>query len=127
MRGGSADNHGSAAFTSEARKRKLYDMCPSTNGARNFVTLAVEIFGRIGVEGSNCVDQLAAGGVGRRDGGSKTKKVEVEEQLLQIISVTVQVDIMRRVSRSQLQLRDRQEARRGRGDDRPTLMASPHR
>ena len=39
--------------------------------------------------------------------------------------MTTQVAISRRVSRFQLQLRDRQEARRSRGggDDRPTSMA----
>ena len=47
----------------------------------------------------------------------------VKGHLLQIISVTTQVAISRRVSSFKLQLRDRQEARRsrGRGDDRPTL------
>ena len=82
-------------------------------------TLAVESFGRLGAEGSKFVDQLAASVVGGRDGGSMVK-----ERLLQIISVTTQVTISRRVARFKLQLRDRQETRsRGGGDDRPTPMA----
>ena len=66
-------------------------------------------FGRLGVEGSNFVDQLAACVVGGRDGGSMTRKGMVNEHLLQIISETTQVNISRRVSRFNLQLRDRQE------------------
>ena len=57
------------------------DVCLSTNGAINFATLTVESFGRIGVEGSNCIDQLAAIVVGRRDGGSMTKNTVVKEHL----------------------------------------------
>ena len=63
--------------------------------------------------------------VGGRDGGSMARKGVVKERLLQIISVTTQVAISRRVARFKLQLRDRQEIRRSRGggDDRPTPMA----
>ena len=88
-------------------------------------TLAMESFERLGVGGSNFIDQLEASVVGGRDGGSMTRKGVVKEHLLQIISVTTQVAISRRVSRFKLQLRDRQEARRskGGGDDRPTPMA----
>ena len=88
-------------------------------------TLAVENFGRLGVEGSNFIDQLAASVAGGRDGGSMARKGVVEERLLQIISVTTQVAISRRVARLKLQLRDRQEIRRSRGggDARPTPMA----
>ena len=48
----------------------------------------------------------------------------VKARLLQIVSVTTQVAILRRVSRFKLQHRDRQEVRRSRmgGDDRPTPM-----
>ena len=82
-------------------------------------------FGRLGVEGSNFIDQLAASVVGVRDGGSVVRKGVVKERLLQIISVTTQVAISRRVARFKLQLRDRQIIRRSRGggDDRPTPMA----
>ena len=54
-----------------------------------------------------------------------TRKGVVKEHLLQIISVTTQVVISRRVSRFKLQLRDHQEAKRsrGKGDGRPTPMA----
>ena len=77
------------------------------------------------MEGSNFLDQLAAGVGEGRDGGSMTRKGVVNENLLQIISVATPVAISRRVSRFKLQLRDRQEARRsrGRGDDKPTPMA----
>jgi len=82
----------------------------------------VESFGRLGVEGRNFIDQLAAGG---RDGGSMARKGVVKERLLQIISLTTQVAIPRRVARFKLQLRDRQDIRRSRGggDDRRTPMA----
>ena len=93
--------------------------------SHKLATLAVESFGRLGEEGSNFIDQLAASVVGARDGGSMTRKGVVKAHLLQIISVSTQVAISRRVSRFKLQLRDRQEARRSRGggDRRPTPMA----
>ena len=49
----------------------------------------------------------------------------LKERLLQIVSVTTQVAISRRVSHFKPQLRDRQDARRSQGgrDDRPTPMA----
>ena len=89
-------------------------------------TLAMESFGRLGVEGSNFIDQLATNVVGGRDGGSMASKGVVKEHLLRIVAVATQVVISRRVSRFRLQLRDRQEARRSRGggEDRPTSMAS---
>ena len=54
------------------------------------------------------------------------RKGVVKGRLLQIVSVTAQAAISRRVSRFKLQLRDRQEARksaRGEGGDRPIPMA----
>ena len=62
-------------------------------------------FGRLGVEGSNFIDQLAASVVGGRDGGSIARKGVVKERLLQILSVTTQVAISWRVARFTLQLR----------------------
>ncbi|CAN0566661.1 unnamed protein product, partial [Laminaria digitata] len=55
-------------------------------------TLAVESFGRLGVEGSKFIDQLAArlSVVGGRDGGSMGRKGVVKERLLQIVLVTTQ-------------------------------------
>ena len=93
--------------------------------SHKLATLAVESFGRLGVEGSNSIDQLAASVVGGTDGGSMARKGGVKERLLQIISVTTQVAISRRVARFKLQLRDRQEIGRSRGggDDRPAPMA----
>ena len=62
--------------------------------------------------------------MGGRDDGSMARKEVVKERLLQIISVTTQVAISRRVARFKLQLRDLQEIRsRGGGDDRPTPIA----
>ena len=46
----------------------------------------------------------------------------VQEGLLQIVSVTTQVDSSRRVWRLKLQVRDRQEARRSRVGE----MTDPH-
>ena len=92
--------------------------------SHKLATLAVESFGRFGVEGSNFIDQLAASVVGGKDGRSMVRKGVVKERLLEIISVTPQVAISR-VARFKLQLGDRQEIRRSRGggDDRPTPMA----
>ena len=49
----------------------------------------------------------------------------VKEGLLQMVSVTIQVAISRRVSRFKLQLRNHQEVRRNRGgtDNRPTPIS----
>ena len=93
--------------------------------SHKLATLAVESFGRIGVEGSNFIDQLAASVVAGKEGGSMARKGVVKERLLQIFSVATQVAISRRVARFKLQLRDHQEMRRssGGGDDRPTPMA----
>ena len=82
----------------------------------------MESFGLLGVEGSYFIDQLAASVVGARDGGSMARKGVLKERLLQIVSVTTQVAISRRVSRFKLQLRDRQDATRSEegGDHRLT-------
>ena len=84
----------------------------------------MESVGRLGVEGSNLIDQLAASVGGGRDRGSTARK-GVKERLLQIVSVTTLVAISKRVSRFKPQLRHRQEVRRNRGgrDYRPTPMA----
>ena len=47
-------------------------------------TFAMESFGRLEVEGSNFIDQLAASVVGGRDGGSMARKGVVKDRLLQI-------------------------------------------
>ena len=88
-------------------------------------TFAVESFERLGVEGSNFIDHLAASVVGGRDGGSMARKGVMKERLIRFVSVTTQVAFSRRVSRFRLQPRDRQETRRSRGggEDRPTPMA----
>ena len=81
------------------------------------VTLAVESFGRLGMEGSELIDQLAASIVGGTDGGSLSRKGVCKEHLFQIISVTTQVAISRRVHRYKLALRDRQATRGRRKED----------
>lgn len=114
LNAGSADRDGLAASTSEARKRTHYARPGHVSfdeRSHKLVTLAVESFGRLGQEGSEFIDQLAASVVGGRDGGSQAKKGICKERLLQIISVTAQVAISRRVHRYKLAMRDRQAAR----------------
>ena len=77
----------------------------------------MERFGRLGKEGSELIDQLAASIVGGMDGGSLFRKVVCKEHLFQIISVTTQVAILRRVHRYKLALRDRQAARGRKEED----------
>ena len=63
LRGGSADHDGSAASTSEARECQHYARpghASFDEQSHKLATLAVESFGRLGVEGSNFIDQLAA-------------------------------------------------------------------
>ena len=74
-------------------------------------TLAVESFGRLGKESSDLIDQVAATVVGGTDGSSLAPKGVYKKRLFQIISVTTQVAISRRVHRYKLALRDRQAAR----------------
>ena len=87
--------------------------------------LEVETFGRLGVEGSKFIDQLAASVVGGRDGvGPWEGKRSNETTSSKIVSVTSsQAAISRRVSRFKPQLRDRQEAIRSSGGG----MTDPHR
>ena len=73
-------------------------------------TLAVESFGRLGEEGYEFIDELAAHAAGGRDGGSMALKGVFKERLLRVISVATQVAISRRVQRYKLSLRGRQEA-----------------
>ena len=113
LRGGSADHDGSATSTTEARKSQHYARPGHVSldkRSHKLSTSAVDSFGRLGVEDSNFIDQLAASVVGGRDGESTARKGVVKERLLLIISVTTQVVTSRRVSRFKLHLRDRQEA-----------------
>ena len=67
LRGNSADHDGSAASTSETRKRQHYARPGHVSfdeRSHKIATLAVESFGRLGVEGRNFIDQLAASVVG---------------------------------------------------------------
>ena len=76
LRAGSADHDGSAASTSEACKRQHYARPGRVSfGERStkLSILAAEGFGRLGVEGTNFIDQFATGVVGG-SGGSMTNK-----------------------------------------------------
>ena len=114
MRTGSTNRNGSAAFTSEARKRNHYahsgqvsfDEC-----SYKLATLAVESFGRLGKEGSDLIDQAAASIVGGTDASSLAQQGVSKERVFQIISVTTPVAISRMVHRYRLSLRDRQAAK----------------
>eukprot|EP00904_Undaria_pinnatifida_P009514 jgi/Undpi1/5693/HiC_scaffold_2.g00967.m1 len=130
MRAGSADRNGSAASTSEARKRNHYArpgrVSPDEHSYK-LATLAVESFARLGKEGSDLIDQVAASIVGGTDASSITRKGVCKERLFQIISVTTQVAILRRVHRYRLSLRDRQATRgreEGSGGLRPLAWGS---
>ena len=93
------------SFTSEARKCPHYARLGHVSfdeRSHKLATLAVESFGRLGVEDSSFIDQLAASVVGGRDGGSMAREGVAKERLLQIISVTTQVAISRRVARFKL-------------------------
>ena len=71
LRGGSADHDGSHACTSESHKGQHYARPRHTSfGERShkFAALAAESLGRLGVEGNNCIDQLAASVVGGTEG-----------------------------------------------------------
>ena len=77
LRGSSADHDGSAACTFEARKRQHYarpgHACFDER-SHKLPIFAVESFGRLGVEGSEFIDQLVACVVGGRGGGSMGRK-----------------------------------------------------
>ena len=77
MRDGSADRDGSAASTSEVRKRNHYARVRQVSfdeRSHKHVTLAVESFRRLGKKGSGLIDQLAASIVGGTDGGVLMQK-----------------------------------------------------
>ena len=124
MRVASADQDGSAASTSEARKLNHYARVGHVSfdeRSHELVTLAVESFRRLGREGSKFIDQLATSVVGGRDGRAMAKKGICKERLLPVVSVTSQVAISRRVHRYKLALRHRQ-ATRERGEEERGLM-----
>eukprot|EP00904_Undaria_pinnatifida_P006009 jgi/Undpi1/2538/HiC_scaffold_13.g05917.m1 len=115
MRAGSVDRNGSAASTFEARKRNHYARRGQVSfdlRSNKLATLAVESFERLGKEGGDLIDQVAASIVRGTDASSQARKGVCKERLFQIISVTTQVAISRRVHRYRLALRDRQAARR---------------
>ena len=119
MRAGGADRNGPAASTSEARKRNHYarpGQVSFDERSYKLATLAVEGFGRLGKEGNDLIDQVAASIVGGTGGSSLARKGVLKDHLFPIISVATQVTISCRFHRYRLSLRDRQAAR-GREDD----------
>ena len=104
------------ATTSEARKRNHYarpGQAPFDERSYKLATLVVESFGRPGIKGSDLIDQVAASIVGGTDASSLARKGVCMERLFQIISVTTQVAISRRVHRFRLSLRNRQTEGKG--------------
>ena len=72
LRGGSASHDESAASTSEARRCQHYARAghvPSGKRSYKLLNFAMKNFGRLGVEGSNFIDQMTASVVGGRDEG----------------------------------------------------------
>ena len=112
-RAGSANRDGLAASKSEALKRSHYARPGQVSFDERSYKLAtlVESFGRLGKEGSDLIDQMAASIVGGTDASSLARKGVCKELLFQTISVTTQVAISRRVHRCHLALRDRQATR----------------
>ena len=77
LHAGSADQDGSAASTSEARKRNHYARVGHVSfdeRSHKLGTIAVKIFGRLGREGNEFIYQLAASVVRARDGWAMAKK-----------------------------------------------------
>ena len=64
-------------------------------------------FGRVGKEGSDFIDHLAASIVGSTDGGSLSRIGICKKYLFQVVSATTQVAISCRVHQYKLALRDR--------------------
>ena len=113
MRAGSANRDGLAASKSEARKRSHYARPGQVSfDERNYkLRHPRKSFGRLGKEGSDLIDQMAAHVVGGTDGSSLVRKGVCKERLFQIISLTTQVAISRRIRRYHLALGDRQATR----------------
>ena len=85
LRNGSATSDGTAAQTSEAGKRQRYARPGHVSfDERSFklTTLAVESFGRLGEEGYEFIDELAAHAAGGRNGESMALKGVFNERLL---------------------------------------------
>ena len=82
IRAGVADRDGSAAPTSGVRKRNHHarvGQASSDERRHTFVALAVASYGRLGKEGSEFMDQLAASIVGRTNRGSVARNGVCEE------------------------------------------------
>ena len=102
MCAGIADRDGSAVFKAEARKRTHYTLLGQVSfdeRSYKLSTLTVESFGRLGKEGNDLIDQVAANIVGGTDGSSVARKGVCKEHRFQIISETTQVAISRRMLR----------------------------
>ena len=113
MRADSANRDGLAASKSEAHTRSHYARPGQVSLDERSYKLAtlVESFGRLGKEGSDLIDQMAASIVGGTDGSSLSRKGVCKQRIFQIISVITQVAISRRIRRYHLALGDRQATR----------------
>ena len=83
----------------------------------------MERFGRLGKDSDDLIDQAAVPIVGGTDGSSLSWKGILKERLFQIISVTTQVVISRRMNRYKPALRDGQAAR-GTGEEAGGLQST---
>lgn len=98
--------------TIEARERVRYAHpreAPFDERSLKHVTLAVGSFGRLGESGAELVDEIATSIVGGPDGGRIRRKGVVKERFLQVISVTAQIVILRRVDWCRLAIPRRQQ------------------
>ena len=102
MRAGSANRDGLTPSKPEAHKRTHYarpGQVSFDERSYKLSTLTVESFGRLGKEGNDLIDQVAANIVGGTDGSSVARKGVCKEHRFQIISETTQVAISRRMLR----------------------------
>ena len=67
----------------------------------------MEIYGHLGKEGIDFINQVAASIVRATDESSLARKGICKERFCQVVSVTTQVPILRRVHRYNLALKDR--------------------
>ena len=98
-----------------------FPIFPMRSSSWLWLALVLGVAEGLGREGSEFIDQLAMSVVGGKDGGAMARKGICKQRLQQIISVTSQVAISRRVLRYKLALRDRQARRKEEG--RLMLMA----
>lgn len=111
MHPGSVDRVELAASISTARKGR-HHACPRQvsfdMSSHQLAAIAVEIssFGRLRQRESDFIDQMTATVIGGADGDSLATKGVCKERIIQVISVTTQVELSRRMHRFKLNLGD---------------------